>query len=447
MATPRAHRIVRTLAATAAAAVLAGCASAPLDSARIDFRQGQLARAEEVLVKKADEVQPKDRVLHMMERGTIRQARGHYEDSSHDFIAAADRIRELETYSASKGVASLVVNDTVQDYRGAPYERTLLHAMTALNHFAVTNWDNAAVESRRIIESLSPTQRGDFPEDAFSRYMAGFGLEMIDDFSNASLQYRKAAALAPHLAIDDQSGRVALRPPAPPPVAAPAAPAAVVPPADTNSASKAVAPAPKAAPAPAPATPPAQPAEPVRVPRPPAPKEWDNDLVCFALLGQGPSEYYGLQGRWYTHTAGYVEIWIDGRLAGRSYPLADVAELARATAAKQAALKAVKTAARVAVKEVIAETVAQSTDSEALGDLIRFLLIGLLEQPDVRRWETLPGSLQVARVPCPRKLESYELVLRGPGGAQLARVNVDAPLARRGRTYVTFYRELPSAAR
>ena len=150
MATPRAHRIVRTLAATAAAAVLAGCASAPLDSARMDFRQGQLARAEETLVKKADEVQPKDRVLHMMERGTIRQARGHYEDSSHDFIAAADRIRELETYSASKGVASLVVNDTVQDFRGAPYERTLLHAMTALNHFAVTNWDNAAVESRRM---------------------------------------------------------------------------------------------------------------------------------------------------------------------------------------------------------------------------------------------------------------------------------------------------------
>lgn len=443
MATPRAHRIFRTLAAASAAALLAGCASAPISSARQDFFQGQFARAEETLVKDASKVQPKDRVLHLMERGTVRQVRGHYEESAADFIAAADRIHELDTYSVSKGAASLVVNDTVQDYRGAPYERTMLHVMTALDHFAVTNWDNAAVESRRIIESLTPTIRGDFPEDAFSRYVAGFGLEMIDDTSNAALQYRKAAALVPYLAVDDQSGRIAFRPypavtnaaPVPPPapaatniqVAATAQPSAV---ATTN--------APKAAPAPAPLP------GPMPVPRPPAPKEWTHELVCFALLDRGPSEYDGLSGDWrMTSAPGYIEIWIGGQRAGRSYPLANVGSLARVTAERQAMLKAAKTATRVVLKEVIAESVAQSTDNAALGDLIRFVLITLLEKPDVRRWETLPGSLQVARVPCPPGLKEYEVVLRTAGGVQLARTSVGEPIAGRRRTYVTMFRELP----
>lgn len=386
-----------------AALGLSGCATAPLDAARDHFRRGRLAEAETALLADAAVQAEKDRVLVLMERGTVRQAAGRFDESSRDWIAAAAEAEKLETYSVSKGAASLVVNDSVQSFRGAPYERTLLHSLTALNHFAVANWDHAAVEARRTIEATAALAKAGFPEDAFSYYVAGLALEMTDDPSNAALLYRKAAAAAPAgILVDEKSGRVGPRPPA-----------------ATN-------------------------APPPALPRPAAPAGWTHELVCFALLGHAPSGGSTMADRWYGTPDAHVEIRIGGRSAGRSYPLADVARLAAQTDARLAALRVAKTATRVVLKEVIAESVAQTTDNDALGDLIRLVLIGLLERPDIRRWETLPRALHVARVPCPPDLRDAEIVVRAPGGAELRALSVSPPLARRRTTWVTFVRDLPT---
>ena len=113
-------------AAGAAVILLSGCATAPLEAARDHFRRGRLAEAETALLTDTAVQAEKDRVLVLMERGTVRQAAGRYGESSRDWIAAAAEAEKLETYSVSKGAASLVVNDSVQAFRGAPYERTLL---------------------------------------------------------------------------------------------------------------------------------------------------------------------------------------------------------------------------------------------------------------------------------------------------------------------------------
>ncbi|MBU4459568.1 MAG: hypothetical protein KJ579_03285 [Verrucomicrobia bacterium] len=387
------------------ALLLSGCATAPLEAARENFRRGRLAQAEQALTSEDARKAEKDRVLILMERGTIRQAAGQYDESSRDWIDAAEHAKKLETYSVSKGAASFVVNDSVQAFRGAPYERTLLHAMTALNHFAVTNWDDAAVEARRLIETAAAPAREGFPEDAFSYYVAGLALEMIDDPSNAALLYRKAAAVAPPgIRVDDASGRIGPRAPG-----------------ETN----------------APAVP---------MPRPPAPAGWTHELVCFVLLGHAPPGGADMSKRWHGPPGGHAEIRIGGVTAGRSYPLADVAWLAARTDLRLAGIRAAKTATRVVLKEVIAESVAQSSHNDALGDLIRLLLIGLLEQPDIRRWETLPGMLQVARVPCPPDLANVEVVLRAPTGAELRSIAISRPLAHRRTLWVGFVRDLPTPA-
>ncbi len=401
------RRPARRMGAAAgfAAVLLSGCATAPLEAARENFRRGRLAQAEQALTTEDALKAEKDRVLVLMERGTIRQAAGHYDDSSRDLIDAAEHARKLETYSVSKGAASLVVNDSVQAFRGSPYERTLLHAMTALNHFAVTNWDNAAVEARRLIESAAAPAKEGFPEDAFSYYVAGLALEMIDDPSNAALLYRKAAAAAPAgIRVDDTSGRVGTRAPG-----------------ETN----------------APAAP---------LPRPRAPAGWTHELVCFVLLGNAPPGGADMSDRWHGTPGDHAEIRIGGVTAGRTYALADVAWLAARTDVRLAAARAGKTAARVVIKEIIAESVAQSTDNDALGDLIRLILIGILEQPDVRRWETLPRTLHVARVPCPPNLKDVEVVLRAATGAELRSVTINQPLARRRTVWVTLLRDLPNPA-
>jgi hypothetical protein len=391
---------IRGVAVALIAALLSGCAAHSLDSARRDFYRGRFDAANRAL---SDITVPqKDMVLLLMERGTIRQALGYYAESAEDFIQAADILEQLEVYSLSRGATSLVVNDSVQNFRGTPYERTLLHTLTTIDHFSDARWNDAGVEARRIIDSLSPEVKQDYPDEAFSRYVAGFGLEVANDPANAEVQYRKASALASGVTIDEKTGRLC-------PTLRSAQP-------DTS-------PAESGNPGSSDAT-------------------GGHELVCFILLGSAPPGNalpdHALRGT----TPAYAEIYSGDMYLGRSYNLTDTHELAFVTEQKEATRKALKILGRIAVKETIAEAVASKTDNRALGDLIRLILIGLLERPDIRRWETLPRWLQVARVQCPANLAGYRVVLRTSWGAQIRSVSVKRPITRYRNTFVSFLHDI-----
>lgn len=378
------------------ALILCGCSTPALDSARHNFYAGKYEKANETL--DSAKVPSNDSVLFNMERGTVRLFSGQYETSARDYIAAASELERLETYSVSKGTATWVVNDTVQDFRGTPYERTLLHAFTAKDHLAMANWDDAAVEARRIIKSLDPSVRKDYPEDAYSRYMAGFCLEMIDDDSNAALQYQRASARLSGIKVDENTGHI-------------------IPLADTNS-------------------PPTQAALP-----PAEEKPWPQELVCFVLLGRSArgSDVWG--ENWKPGQPMYAEIHYNGALLGRSYNLADTVDLAYTTDQIEAVRKMIKTVGRIMVKEAIADSL-EASDNQLLADLTRFVLIGLMERPDVRRWETLPRWLQVARVPCPPDLSSFDVVLKTFNGVTIRTIHVEQPITRRRNIFVSFCRDI-----
>lgn len=383
--TPR-RMLLRACATGATAACLLGvaaCATHSLNTARGRFYEGRFAEANAALESK---IPDRDRVLVLMERGTIRLFLGDYAGSVRDFIDAAADIERLATYSLTQGGASMVVNDTVQDFSGVPYERTLVHAFAAMGHLALGAWENAAVEARRIILSLAPEAKGDYPEDPFSRYMAGICLELAGDESNARLQYEKALEALTDVKVDPSTGALGDGPPT----------------------------------------------------------RGTDELVCFIMIGRAPQGDRVWSDDFSAASASYADILVRDQVVGRSYPLSDTLDLAFTTAQKEAARKMVKTVARVAVKESIAYQIEK--DNALLGELIRFVLIGLLEQPDTRRWETLPRYLQVARVPFPADATSFTIVFRTGSGAELSRRVVDAPLRRNGRTAVSFARDLRGAA-
>lgn len=403
---PRAARAA-LVAAAWLSVLLAGCAT-PLGAARQNFYAGRLPQAEAALTNIVP--RPKDEVLFLMERGTIRQQRSEYAESSKDYIAAAAKIDQLWTVSASKGAASFVINDTVQDFSGAPYERTLLEAFNAQNFLAQGDWDNAAVGARRIIRSLEPDRRSDYPEDAYSRYMAGFCLEMIDDDSNAALQYRKANELAKSTAIDPLTGRLRYKPPVK---------------VSTNATKNAE----------ASLLPPSQPTAEARHP----PGSGNAELICFVLTGRTPPADTNPALLEAFSFPTHAEIYHHGQMLGRSYMLADTGELARKTAEKEALRQALKTGARVAVKAGLAVLAEQQKDG--LGSLV-FGALMALEEPDVRRWETLPQYLQVARVSCPTDLQEFDIVLKTSGGATVRTVHVTQPIQRRRNIFVAIVRDL-----
>lgn len=197
------RRLPRILIAAGMAVALGvGCATVPHDGARRQFRAGNLDAAERELATIPGD---RDEVLNLMDRGMIRHLKGDYAGSTADWLQAVRLEQQLETHSLSKAGASMVVNDNALAFRGYPYERTYLHVYLARNYLAQAQWDDAAVEARNMIRLLE--RREDFPDDAYSRYLAGLCLELTGD-SGAELQYRTAAELLKdRVAIDAATGR------------------------------------------------------------------------------------------------------------------------------------------------------------------------------------------------------------------------------------------------
>lgn len=377
-----------------------GCATQSLNRARTDFYSGRLAEADEQLTNQ--HIPNRDEVLFLMERGTIEQAQGDYTESTATFISAYDRLVELETYSVSRGAGSLVINDQIKDFVGAPFERTLLHTLTAHNHFSLGKWDEAAIEARRILASLSEEKRGDYPDDPYSRYIAGLAFELIDDPSNAALQYRLANELSPHVFIDPDTGYV-LRA------------------SETNHTQRAAS---------------------ATVPKGPA--AWTDELVVGLQGGRSPRGNAVIGSVPKHQSPVYAELYIDGAYAGRTYTLSDTTYLQAETDRVRALREAAKTISRIAIKEGIAIAV-ESNNNELAGDLVRLILIGLLEHPDTRRWETLPRWFQVARVPAPPNLTSYTVKLKNANGQTIRTYDVTDPLQRRRNTWISFIRDVGSS--
>jgi len=383
---PHSFRCCLNVLPVAVCLLLTSCANHDLPEARSAFYQGnyELAKAE----IGAEILAGKDAVLVLMERGTVYQAEGEYEKSAMDFIRANDILALLETYSVSEGVESWVVNDTLYSFEGAPFEQTILHSMTALNHLASNNLQDGGVEARRIIHSLRLEERGeDYPDDAFSRYLAAFILEMTGDLPNAEAQYIVADELLPDYSIDKR-GRIGGDP-------------------EQFSDTSVT----------------------------------ERELVCFFLLGRSPSmrELRGESS--HSFFPPRIQLYGEGRHLGDATVLSSVYDLAFSTWNLEAPARLAKMVARIAAKEAVARKIEEQ--DAALGALARIVLIGMLERPDFRRWETLPRWLAVARVPYPEGLTSFEVRLHGEGIPVGTTYPVQRPLVQHGNVVFSFVRDLP----
>lgn len=364
-----------------------GCASSQLRSARMAFYQGHTDVAEQALAEVADQSKGgKDQTLVFMERGAIRAAAGKYAESTADLLKAAELDEKLETKSATEQGASMVVNDSTVSYRGPPFERTLVHTMLAQNYLAMGKWQDAGVEARNIIEHMQNLDG--YPDDAYSRYMAGFCLELTDDNSNAALQYRNAARVLTNAAITIRNGLI---------------------------------------------EPAGQPGQ--------KRQNGSSELVCFILIGRSPTGFESRYPMMLMMPPPYAEFYSsNGTLLGRSYPLMNTADMIRLTMARTVVQRTAKTVARIATKEIIAEQV-RNQNSE-LGDLVELFLLAL-ETPDDRRWEALPMWFQVGRMPCPPDLDRVDVVFKYANGVPFRRKSLAGPIPKERTTFVAVCRDLP----
>ncbi len=138
----------------------------------------------------------RDRVLYLMNKAMLLRMAGNYSESNLQFEEAKRLIQERDAISISEQTTSFIINDATRAFIGEPFEQTMVHIFSALNYLDLSQLDEARVEALQADVRLNLlNKRGGaspYKEDAFARYLSGIIFEMLGEWSNAMIAYRKA---------------------------------------------------------------------------------------------------------------------------------------------------------------------------------------------------------------------------------------------------------------
>lgn len=367
-------------------AVLSGCVSGSLTRARNDFYTGHVDQAAQDLAD-PDDVSSRDRLLYLMDKGLILHHLGKYEESIQTLLQATHLMEEQDYISAGEQAASLVTTDWITEYKGEYAERLFVHTYLMMNYLILGKYDDALVEGKQALKVYDR-----YPEacknDYFTRALIAQCFEIVGDINGAYIEYKKLAnamsdpapvaarlySLGMRLGFDDE-------------------------------------------------------VETYRQYISDCDADWQRsqnnaEIILFVNQGLSPVKipqnivlppsirfsFSTYSDRSHDYSA--PEITISSEAGNVSMVTTNVGGVLRDSLNDRLAQIIVKETARVAAKEAIARSV---KDDEA-EVLVRIMLF-LMEQPDTRCWETLPGYLTLVRIPvAPGPHQISVNAHDGPGG-------------------------------
>lgn len=169
----------------------AGCASAPLKTARSDFYGGRLDRAAETLAEPSD-VSSRDRLLFYMERGVILHHAGAYEESIATLLKASELIKQQDIISAGEQAGSMVTTEWITEYKGEYAERLLVHTYLMMGFLLADRPESALVEAKQALEVFNAFPKAT-ARDHFTRALIAHCFEINGEINGAYIEYKKLA--------------------------------------------------------------------------------------------------------------------------------------------------------------------------------------------------------------------------------------------------------------
>ena len=145
-------------------------------------------------------IKPKERdqAQYLLNRGTLYRLSGDIAASTRDLESAKRIIASLQASSVSENLTAVTVNETLRSYSASPSERVLLHQLLAYNYLQQGDLDGARVEMlqadvtvREIAKAGS--LRGQL---ASINFLAGLIYELNHEWDNAMISYRRALEIA-----------------------------------------------------------------------------------------------------------------------------------------------------------------------------------------------------------------------------------------------------------
>jgi hypothetical protein len=350
--------------------LLTGCSSLPLQKARSEFYSGNLAEADHVL-EGCKGISEKDLLLCYMEKGLILHYMHAYEKSTEALLKASQLIKSQDQISVTDQSSAVMINDRVMTYKGEYSERLLVHTFLMMNYLLHYKYEDALVEGKQALE-VYDRYPGSLAGDHFTRALIALCFENMNLKDDARIEYDKLA---------EEMGREKF------------------------------------------------------IPEPIAPGK--GELVLF--IGQGraptkvssdvvlpPSVRISIPRYNDSYPPMSVAIRSDGMAIDPVMISTDLGQVARKSLNDRSAQYLTRQGLRAGVKEAIAQEVGENN---VVGEVVARVALFLLEEADIRSWETLPGSLTLVRIRLDPGIHDLEI---SPEDSQTAHIHgIDIPEGRR----------------
>ncbi|ARU55213.1 tetratricopeptide repeat-containing protein [Oleiphilus messinensis] len=181
------------------ALILSGCSSLSLQKARQLHSNGQWLAAADALEQCESESRD-DRLLCLLDSGTVLYDAGKYQESTRVFLAADAFIREQDYLSISQQTLASVVNDYAIVYQGEYSEQLWLHTYLMMGFLQLHDYEAARVEAKRALEVLDENP-DPLQQARYSRALIALCFELFNQFDDARIEYEKIKNVDPDVSI------------------------------------------------------------------------------------------------------------------------------------------------------------------------------------------------------------------------------------------------------
>lgn len=334
------------------------------------MRQRDYARASEFFAKEAKKPST-NQLLFLLDEGSALFAAGRYQDAIKVFLKSEDIAAIKDYTSISEEVGSLATSSNIKGYTGEDFEKVLINVYLALSYASLGMVEDAQVEARKInliLGRMINEGKRHYEESPFARYLSAILWEMNGSINDAYIDYKKTYELDesfPEIGKDllatskkmrffsdykewaekfpDQAPRAAER--------------------DMGEVivvfEKGL--------------------SPVKVPR-----DHENSSLPRFIPRYSPE--------------GGARLKVDGVVFGETRTAMDIETLSIRYLEDRISRMAAAKLAGVAVKGLIAAGVGKASDNKDLGFLV-FQILQATDRADLRSWRSLPGAIQLLRIP------------------------------------------------
>src|SRR5262249_761314 len=158
-----------------------GCASyqSKISNFDNDLRQHRPADAATELRPKA-ESEGDDQVVFLFEYATALQMANQFKESTKAFMHAEDLTEIKDYHSLSRINGSLLLSQTMIQYKGEDYEKVLIDAMLAINFLMIGDFENAMAMARRLNDKLYKYKfeaKRNYEQNPFAYYLTALMFE------------------------------------------------------------------------------------------------------------------------------------------------------------------------------------------------------------------------------------------------------------------------------